>query len=105
MKFYKNLHSIKVFSQGDHYKFHKYHELLIMSMQVLNVHTNVPNDNSAVEVSVYILLLANEALREKDAQTYLSVCVSVCRSMEMLVVRNGNVLVCVSVFAEVWKCL
>ena len=51
-----------------------------MAMQVLKSHGNVLNDNSAVEVSVYILLLANEqkthtnAFRETDDQRYLSVC-------------------------------
>jgi hypothetical protein len=50
-------------------------------MRVLNSHTNVLNDNSTVDVSVYILLLANEEdintniFREKDPQTYWCVCV------------------------------
>ena len=58
-------------------------------MRVLNSHTNVLNDNSTVEVSVYILLLANEEdintniFREKDPQTYWCVCVCVCVCAEV----------------------
>ena len=53
-------------------------------MRVFKSHANVLNDTSADEVSVYILLLANEekththAFRETDDQRYLSVCVCVC---------------------------
>ena len=47
-----------------------------MAMRVLKSHANVLNDNSAVEVSVYILLLANEekththGFRETEDQWY-----------------------------------
>jgi hypothetical protein len=60
-----------------------------MAMRVLNSHANVLNDNSAVEVSVYILLLANEekththAFRETDEQRHVSMCECVQKSLNV----------------------
>ena len=54
-----------------------------MAMRVLKPHANVRNDNSAVEVSFYILLLANEenththAFRERTTKGTFCVCVCV----------------------------
>jgi len=55
-----------------------------MAMRVLKPHANVRNDNSAVEVSFYILLLANEenththAFRERTTKGTFCVCVCMC---------------------------
>jgi len=59
-----------------------------MAVRVLMSHAKVLNDNSAVEVSVYILLLAkNEKIYihtpfvKRTNQNYLSMCQCVCRSL------------------------